>query len=134
MARVIQESRPTWVLGENVAGLVTMGLDDMLSDLESFGYATQTLCIPACALNAKHRRDRVWIMAHSEGIRGRSLSGRKRKEKSERFKGCNRVSWWQVEPDVARVAHGIPSRVDRLKGLGNAIVPQVAYEIIKAME
>ena len=40
---------------------------------------------------------------------------------------------WLPEPDVGRVAHGIPSRVDRLRGLGNAIVPQVAYEIIKAM-
>ena len=40
--------------------------------------------------------------------------------------GCGRGEWWEIEPDVGRLAHGIPHRVDRLKGLGNAIVPQIA--------
>jgi len=67
MFRLIQEIRPRWVIGENVAGLINMGLDQVLSDLESADYSTETLIIPACAVNAPHRRDRVWIVANSDG-------------------------------------------------------------------
>lgn len=68
--RLIQEIRPNWVIGENVAGLINMGLDQVLSDLESEGYTVQTFNIPACAVNAPHRRDRVWIVANSISPRG----------------------------------------------------------------
>ena len=73
MLRVIKEIRPGWVVAENVAGLIRMGLDDCLSDLEREGYITETFLIPACAVNAPHRRDRIFIVAHS--IRGREESG-----------------------------------------------------------
>ena len=66
MLRVIQEIRPTWVVGENVAGIVSMALDTVLSDLESIGYACQAFVIPACAVDAPHRRDRVAIVGYSE--------------------------------------------------------------------
>ena len=66
MFRIIQALRPTWVIGENVAGHISMGLDDVLSDLESEGYSCQAFVIPACAVNAPHRRDRVWVLAYSE--------------------------------------------------------------------
>src|SRR3990167_9543374 len=69
MARVIAEVRPAWVLGENVAGLVRLGLDGVLSDLEDMGYAVWPVVIPACAVGAPHRRDRVWIVAHNESER-----------------------------------------------------------------
>ena len=72
-------------------------------------------------------------LADTKSIRGRSLPGRKRKEKGERLKGCDRVSWWQAEPSVGRVADGVPARVDRLRGLGNAVVPQVAEFIGNAI-
>ena len=62
MLRVIQEIRPAWVVGENVAGIVSMALDTVLSDLESIGYSCQALVIPACAVDAPHRRDRVAIV------------------------------------------------------------------------
>jgi len=78
MHRVIGECKPTWVVAENVAGIVTMELDNVLSDLESEGYAVQPFIIPACAVDARHRRDRVWIIAHANecaGIRGESQSG-----------------------------------------------------------
>jgi len=65
MLRVIREAKPTWIIGENVAGIVTMELDNILSDLESLGYSAWPLVIPACAVDARHRRDRVWIVAHS---------------------------------------------------------------------
>ena len=72
MFRVIQELRPRWVIGENVAGLIRMGLDECISDLEGEGYACQPFVIPACAAGAKHRRDRVWIVARNsnEGSKG----------------------------------------------------------------
>ena len=63
--RLIQEIHPRWVIGENVAGLVSMGLDQVLSDLESEDYSCWTFIIPACAVNAPHRRDRLWIVANN---------------------------------------------------------------------
>ena len=66
MLRVISEIRPTWVVGENVAGIVSMALDTVLSDLESIGYACQAFVIPACAVDAPHRRDRVAIVGYAE--------------------------------------------------------------------
>ena len=62
MLRVISELRPAWVVGENVAGLVNLALDQVLSDLEGIGYACQALIIPACAVDAAHRRDRCAII------------------------------------------------------------------------
>ena len=193
MFRVIKEIRPRWVVAENVAGIVRMALDDCLSDLEGEGYSTQAVIIPACAVNAPHRRDRVWIVAHdgsrdtqqrdastqrssqcsSEG--GKTSSARivggqdfcetftetrnklcgnlqtsqdvadSSKQRLEGEKPTSKLSgrkqglftqcdWWSVEPDVGRVAHGVPNRVDRLKSLGNAIVPQVAMQIFKAIK
>jgi len=69
MLRVIKELRPRWIVGENVAGIVNMALDTVLSDLESTGYTGQAFIIPACAVDAPHRRDRVAIVANFNGIR-----------------------------------------------------------------
>ena len=66
MLRVICEVQPTWVIGENVTGIIAMELDTVLSDLEREGYACQTFVIPACAVDAQHRRDRVWVVAHAD--------------------------------------------------------------------
>ena len=62
MLRVIQELRPAWVVGENVAGIVNMALDQVYADLENEGYTVQALIIPACAVDAPHRRDRCAII------------------------------------------------------------------------
>ena len=70
MLRVIREAKPTWIIGENVNGIVTMELDNILSDLEALGYSAWPLVIPACAVDARHRRDRVWIVAHADSGRG----------------------------------------------------------------
>ena len=74
MCRVIAEARPTWVLGENVPGIVAMELDGVLSDLENIGYACWPFIIPALAVDARHRRDRVWIVAHAAGERGKKTT------------------------------------------------------------
>jgi len=65
MFRLIKELKPDWVIGENVAGFISMALDDVLFDLESEGYETQSFVIPACAVGGIHRRDRVWIVANA---------------------------------------------------------------------
>ena len=65
MLRVISEIRPTWVVGENVAGIINMALDTTLSDLEAQGYAVQAIVLPACAVGAPHQRNRVAIIAYS---------------------------------------------------------------------
>lgn len=64
MLRIIKALKPRWVLGENVAGIVNLALDTVLSDLEGEGYETAMFIIPACAVGAPHRRDRVWIVAY----------------------------------------------------------------------
>lgn len=98
MLRVIKESSPNWVLAENVAGIINMELDSVLSDLESENYKTETFVIPACAINARHRRDRVWIVGYSEhngqlaskinkSITKRSINNKEGKEEASKFKG-----------------------------------------------
>ncbi len=67
MVRIIKELRPSWVVGENVAGIVRMALPDILSELETCGYRTRAFLIPACAVGARHRRYRVAIIGHREG-------------------------------------------------------------------
>jgi DNA (cytosine-5)-methyltransferase 1 len=65
--RLLSETGAHWFIGENVAGHISMGLDEVLSDLESLGYTCQAFVIPACAVDAPHRRDRVWIVANNDG-------------------------------------------------------------------
>lgn len=65
MYRLVSEIRPTWVIGENVTGHISMGLKDVLSDLENIGYQFSVFNIPACAVDAPHRRSRIWIIARN---------------------------------------------------------------------
>ena len=174
----IQKVRPDWVVCENVSGHITMGLDEVLSDLaDKANYAVQTFHLGAVSVDAPHRRMRLWIVArnvantksmHSDGGRKNSQQGERQVSKLGESSGSNDVAdadskrqsgsglhgrskhqaknkarqadWphngsqgkaqlWLTEPSICRVANGIPNRVDRLRGLGNAIVPQVAMRI-----
>jgi len=148
-----------------------MAFERTKTDLESEGYEVQPLIIPACGLNAPHKRDRVWILAYSDSNRrakgNRENSGvdetgentyREGKADTNNIRRSSEdvaytkiihaqrlddrsgegkpwgSSWWETEPRLDRVAHGVPNRVDRLKGIGNAIVPQVAYQIMKGIK
>ena len=84
MLRIIREMEPTWIIGENVRGIVNMALDEVLADLESAGYSTTAFVIPACAVNAPHRRDRVWIIAHAESVNSNGGINRKHCKKEKR--------------------------------------------------
>ena len=66
MCRVIEELRPAWVVGENVPGIVNLALDQVLADLEGIGYTAVPFIVPACGVDAPHRRDRVFILAHAD--------------------------------------------------------------------
>lgn len=140
MLRVIGESKPAWVIGENVPGIINMELDRVLSDLESIGYSVWPFVIPACAIGSFHRRNRVWIVASNThyqrregGVGGMCEVSPDGYASSSSFQRA--WSPWSKNslssPRICRAVDGIPNRMDRLKGLGNAIVPQVAYELIK---
>lgn len=161
MLRVIQELRPAWVVGENVAGIVSMALDQVLADLEGIGYACQAFVVPACAVDAPHRRDRCAIVAYSNSAGCKKFNSpsvstvpgvvarrnieivadpkSQRRDRDEQIaksagrSGSPNGLWWDAEPDVGRVAHGAPHRVDRLRCLGNAVVPQQFYPIFRAI-
>jgi DNA (cytosine-5)-methyltransferase 1 len=168
--RIICNVRPQFVLLENVTGHLSLGFGRVLGDLAESGYDAQWDCIPAAAVGAPHRRDRVFIlatrtaqMADSDSIgcvHGQTTQhSTKRKQHAQRDASASSAtladshncrcygrtgfvrssgrpqftnsSQWAIEPNVGRVANGIPNRVDRLKGLGNAVVPQVAEWIGK---
>jgi DNA-cytosine methyltransferase len=75
MYAIVKSKKPTWVIVENVGGFVNVALDDVCLDLETQGYATQSFIIPACSVEAPHKRDRIWILgklmanAHDTGDR-----------------------------------------------------------------
>jgi DNA (cytosine-5)-methyltransferase 1 len=140
--RLIDEIRPRYALIENVSALRTRGLDVVLSGLAEIGYDAEWHCIPASAVGAHHQRDRLWVIAYpassvadasGEGRQGRLYrwADSQRESLLGHLGRCRSVdgqpieNWWSVEPSVGRVAHGVSGRVDRLKQLGNAVVPQM---------
>ena len=141
MYRLIQECRPTWVIAENVVGHVNMGLDEVLFDLESIGYQAQPFVIPACGVNAPHRRDRLWIVGYSqsERVQGLRSSGQQKPlahaQQGLPMRPSERAGFpnWEAEPSVGRVVDGVSNRVDRIKALGNAVVPQIPEVIGRAI-
>lgn len=214
MLRVINELRPAWVVGENVAGILSMAqpdaevgvesrtinripghdlfeaiyarhermlLQDIIGGLEEIGYEVQTFVIPACGVGAWHKRYRIAIVANSGGagqqgeeqpgtcgewepyesarefcdLRNTDCgniawnNGRRKQTRSEERRwrsaqpGLGRVAdgipdwvdgYWDAEPEgIPRVTSGIPNRAERLKALGNAVVPQQFYPIFKSI-
>ena len=126
-SRIINELRPRWVFIENVTGLLHRGMGDILYDLSEGGYHAIWDTLPASAFGALHKRDRVYVVAYPDSERGclwdyqgEDAEGVGQSPRRSQFR------YWDIEPEVGRVAHGVPSRVDRLRGLGNAVVPQVA--------
>ncbi len=119
---------------ENVAALLGRGMGTVLGDLAKIGYDAEWHCIPACAIGSPHIRDRVFILAHSENAHVSQVfktDTELRKEWPKRqFRGADGMyqgdQRWAPEPGVVRVVDGVPPKVDRLRGIGNAVVPQVA--------
>lgn len=102
--KIVTQKRPTWCVFENVYGHIAMGLDEVLADLESEGYATRTFVVPACGVNAPHRRDRLWIVAYSDsddGWNGSSTKSQGRQSRMEHRSGGQRQSIGESEQNVA---------------------------------
>lgn len=139
LARIVRELGPTFVVLENVTALLYRGMGVVLGTMADLGYDATWHCIPAAAVGAPHRRDRLFIIADSNGSRratelasetcwsswdakvaddGCDGAGRSQKRRA--------MDWWTVEPGLDRLVNGFPDRLDRLRCLGNAIVPQVA--------
>ena len=81
MYEIIKHKKPTWVIVENVGGFVNVALDDVCLDLETEGYATQSFIIPACGVEAPHKRDRIWILGKNVG--DTTVNGRTKDKPSE---------------------------------------------------
>ena len=186
MLRAIREIQPRWVVGENVRGLTNWNgglvFDEVQADLEAQGYEVTPFLLPACAVNAPHRRDRIWFIAYASMRNKFALSGggkkaskladitkfnengttsnteRIRQPRSGRAQGfvgskenknweaswSNNVDRWPIQSPVCSGNDGLSGELDgitfrewseqSLKAGGNAIVPQVAFQIFKAIE
>jgi DNA (cytosine-5)-methyltransferase 1 len=179
MLRVIRETSPSYVVGENVRGLTNWNgglvFDEVQAELEAIGYEVLPFLLPACAVGAPHRRDRIWFIAHTDSFRLHDDERSTANTGSERLQrwtlstcddskgwqeqdGCIEKhpfdSWrtlqsesWQnfpTQPPVCSGDDGLPAKLDGIsfpkwrnesvKAYGNAIVPQVALEIFKAIE
>lgn len=189
MFRIIQQAQPSWVIGENVANFTNLAFTRSKTDLEHEGYTVQPFIIPACAIGAPHRRDRIWIIAYADGKRcdtgsdyrqerpilrhqhgdaekdqrsgnieqrgigaaGETATddGSERIQRSEPQSLCRQqaFSWCKdvrrtadyfnrpdiPKPLICRNSDGFSTRVDRLKALGNAVVPQIPEMIGQAI-
>lgn len=143
MFRLTKELRPDWVVGENVAGHVTMGLDKVLSDLESENYETRTFVFPDISVGAPHQRYRTFVVAHScsksksQTDKAFSTFGKKGDTWNNLARGIGteipRAYWETHKSPSVGVDDGIPDRVDRSIALGNAVVPQQIYPIFKGI-
>lgn len=191
MLRAIREIQPAWVVGENVIGLTHWNgglvFDQVQADLENEGYEVIPFVLPACGVNAPHKRDRVWFIAYSSsnGHKSRGF-GKNRQKKTTGFRQQNKweriwsdfrrigkqgitsntyaiglegvkkekITQWAVDgntwdkfPTQSPICSGddeLPTKLDgitfskwrseSIKAYGNAIVPQVAFQIFKAIE
>lgn len=186
MLRAIREIQPTWVVGENVAGILTMVqpgeetpvagessifgegyeetevrqryvVETVCSDLEREGYSVQPFVIPACSVGAPHRRDRVWFVArlaaNTQGTGSERECSRRQREEGPYGRNIEddcelpALRWAgfpTTQPVIRAGDDGISSRLDgitfprwraeSIKAYGNAVVPQVVYEIFRAIE
>jgi len=153
-ARLIGEIRPRFVIVENVAALLGRGLSRVLGDLAALGYDAEWNCISAADVGAPHLRERIWIVAYpnsysesdrtinAETIQAPDMADSDSAQREggwvssrilQEHRNSSGSSWWEAEPALGRVANGDPFRVDRLKGLGNAVVPQIPELIGRAI-
>jgi DNA (cytosine-5)-methyltransferase 1 len=135
--RLVRVVRPRLVLVENVAALLTRGLDRVLGDLAEAGYDAEWRCLSAAAFGAPHRRERLFIVAEHDRHANPYILGA-----DADFPHAEDFQWWRGRlhelgagdgiqrgdsyAGIRRTVDGIPHWVERIGGLGNAVVPQVA--------
>lgn len=139
--RLIGDIRPRYAIVENTAALLERGLGRILGDLASIRYDTEWHCITAASVNAPHLRDRLWLVAYPNGER---LEGKHRHRQSPRHPGGSghgttrllsavTAEDWLPEPSICRVDDGTPHRVERVRALGNSLLPRIPELIGRAI-
>lgn len=137
---LIAQRRPATVFGEQVArGGGLEWLAGVRVDLEAQGYAVGAADLPACSVAAPQKRERIWFVAVGDPEGERWGEGQRTEPGAPGARQGTRLPAWtsaavvgadgrrrRAEPGVFALAHGIPNRVDQLRGYGNAIVPEVA--------
>jgi DNA (cytosine-5)-methyltransferase 1 len=193
--RLTEEIRPSFVFLENVPAIRTRGLEQVIKEFTKIGYDCRWTCISASSIGANHKRERWFLLAHSnsELLRNKQKQVGECSDKTELKSACENVSysnkarrmwkdssqpekrrnnsepigssyelpyssseglegqreescrtekkqhhasdssWWESEPDVGRVVNGLPHRVDRIKCLGNSVVPLQVKEAFKML-
>jgi len=121
MLRLITDLRPRVVIIENSPVLRSRGLEQMLSQLCEIGYDAEWHCIPLNALDAPHRRDRIWIISYPSGERDRLPPF----EISAGWDQLVYRDWWDTEPSLGRVVDAVSAEPHRLAALGNAVAPVI---------
>ena len=125
-ARISGELGPRYVVVENVAALLRRGMGEVLGTLSDLGYDAEWEVLSACAFGAPHTRERVFVLAYAKGARFLQCG---RIEQSKNSTSERNVHHWANQSEPLRVADGIPNRMDRLRALGNSVVPQIAEMI-----
>ena len=153
MFRVVQEARPVWVVGENVPGILSgnggQRISEIRAELEREGYKTRIIVSPAANYGAPFEGKRVFIIATTKSSRYGRCPSKKCRELERKLvenKQEGHKTWGETErciihfvrhqetlPDYLRGNYGLPDWVDRIKSLGNAVVPQQIYPIFKAI-
>jgi DNA (cytosine-5)-methyltransferase 1 len=137
MLDAIRVLRPRYVVAENVPGHLSLGFDRVLADLASLGFDVEWSIIPACAFGAPHTRERLYFVAHTQGLgwnwqwgQDATSSVRQARHDDRELEGSGASTYWSAvpTPEPLGMAHGVRSGMDRarLKAHGNAVVPQVA--------
>jgi len=142
MLRLIGDLRPRYAIVENVGALLVRGIDTVLGTLAEIGYDAEWQIISAASVGAPHRRDRVYIVAYPKGkrfVQGAYENRIGSENIKKTFNWGNRkppvsgsvlgLNWISAPPGICGVDDGLPETVDRLRCLGNAIVPQCAEVI-----
>ena len=142
--RAIRSLRPKYILVENVSGLLdNHALGRVLGDLAESGYDAEWDCIRAYNFGLPMQRDRVWIISYPSRFNGRKTSVlepsrfRRTQVQFRRFSSLptsvKEIGEWEndCQPRMVRKINGVSSQVDRLKGLGNAVVPQIVEALGK---
>lgn len=138
--RVCGLLRPRFAVVENAANLNRRGLDVVVGGFADIGFDCVWFNVPASRIGSPHQRQRTFIVAHTDGA---GSQGKVIKEMANaiarRFDANTcRSTWWDTEPGLDRMVDGISARMDnkkqRIESIGNAVIPQVAYQIFKAIE
>jgi hypothetical protein len=145
VARIVGEVLPEYIFFENVPNIVKWRLDSIIVDLHQVGYDCSWCVLGAVDAGAPHRRNR-WFLFGVRNAANTSGFGRTKNEPHPSWQkpnvvGCGNQTkwggrfetWWEVEPSMGRLADGCSHWVDKLRLLGNGVVPQQAHLALKIL-